>query len=87
MCIRDSKAAARHRERVEEMMHELPESAQKAIRESQQAEDDIREERSKVSSENGNGNGDGRRSDDRDEQYAGSDANTEQFPAYRAGNA
>ena len=81
----ERKAAARHRERVEEMMHELPENAQKAIRDSMQAEDEIRDERSRVAAENGNGrNGSGQ--DSRDDQYAGSDANTEQFPAYRAGN-
>ncbi|MEH3156092.1 MAG: ABC transporter ATP-binding protein [Gordonia paraffinivorans] len=85
----ERKAAKRHRERVEEMLHELPENAQKAIRESQKAEDEIREERKKVADENGDGHdGSGRGDrDGRDDQYAGSDANTEQFPAYRAGNA
>ena len=82
----ERKAAARHRERVEEMLHTLPENAQRAIRESQQAEDEIREERQMVDAQNGNGrNGSDR--DGHDDQYAGSDANTEQFPAYRAGNA
>ncbi|GAA1911156.1 ABC transporter ATP-binding protein [Williamsia serinedens] len=82
----ERKAAARHRERVEEMLHTLPENAQRAIRESQQAEDEIREERQKVDAQNGDGRN-GSERDGHDDQYAGSDANTEQFPAYRAGNA
>ncbi|MGZ8176924.1 ABC transporter ATP-binding protein [Williamsia sp. SKLECPSW1] len=81
----ERKAATRHRQRVEDMLHTLPENAQQAIRESMQAEDEIREERRRVDADNGNGNGS--RSGDRDEQFAGSEANTEQFPAYRAGNA
>ncbi|MGW9267305.1 ABC transporter ATP-binding protein, partial [Gordonia terrae] len=40
----ERKAIERHRQRVNDMLHELPENAQEAIRRSQEQEDQIREE-------------------------------------------
>ena len=91
----ERKASARHRERVEEMLHELPENAQQAIRESQSQEDEIRRanaegmDRQNNKGGNGNGNNGGGNGNNggvnTEKQYAGSNDNTEQFPAYRAG--
>ncbi|WP_238421519.1 ABC transporter ATP-binding protein [Gordonia sp. 'Campus'] len=47
----ERKAIARHRERVHQMLPELPENAQEAIRRSQEQEDQIREE-SRVHADN-----------------------------------
>ncbi|SIR70450.1 ABC transporter ATP-binding protein [Williamsia sterculiae] len=107
----ERKAVARRRERVREIMHTLPENAQRAIEESMKDEQELEEKRQEVGDqldENGSGDENGsdnnnneRRGDerggdtDRDEAYANSgsgsgyepsEANTEQFPAYRPGN-
>ncbi|WP_328858727.1 ATP-binding cassette domain-containing protein [Williamsia herbipolensis] len=80
----ERKASARHRQRVEDMMHELPESAQKAIRQSQEAEDEVR--RNNAEAQERSGQSGGSQKVDTEKQFAGSNDNTEQFPAYRGGN-
>ncbi len=77
----ERKASARHRERVEEMLHELPENAQRAIRESQMQEDEIRRANAAGMSRQNEKNAGG--GVNTQKQYVGSNDNTEQFPAYR----
>ncbi|MGK9272064.1 ATP-binding cassette domain-containing protein [Williamsia muralis] len=86
----ERKAVGRRQARVREILHTLPEPAQRAIEESFQEEERAQEngrEAARKTQKVGAGSGSASTSSSYDDSsYQGSDAQTEQFPAYRAGD-
>ena len=86
----ERKAVGRRQARVREILHTLPEPAQKAIEESFLEEERAQEngrEAARKTQKVGAGSGSASTSSSYDDSsYQGSDAQTEQFPAYRAGD-
>jgi phospholipid/cholesterol/gamma-HCH transport system ATP-binding protein len=89
----ERKAVGRRQARVREILHTLPEPAQRAIEESfleeERAQETGREaarKTQKVGAGSGTASTSSASSSYDDSSYQGSDAQTEQFPAYRAGD-
>lgn len=89
----ERQAVARRQARVREILHTLPEPAQRAIEESFEVEEAAQENQREAYRKTqqqpvgvGSGSNSGYDETQQQSSYQGSDAQTEQFPAYRAGD-
>jgi phospholipid/cholesterol/gamma-HCH transport system ATP-binding protein len=89
----ERKAVTRRQARVREILHTLPEPAQRAIEESFEVEEAAQENQREAFRKTqqqpvgvGSGSNSGYEETQQQSSYQGSDAQTEQFPAYRAGD-
>lgn len=88
----ERKAVGRRQARVREILHTLPEPAQRAIEESFEQEERDQEKGREAARKTqqpvgvGSGSNSGYEETQQQSSYQGSDAQTEQFPAYRAGD-